>query len=214
VGVSGAGKTTLAHLITGLYDVQEGSILFNGSPITSLLLNDLRKNIALVSDFNEIFSGTVEENILLGRSYLDEDDLRRVIDLVELERDLKQYPNGLQTLLLSEGRNISLGQRQRILLARSIINKPQLLILDEAFGGMDEMTKLSIIDKLFEKSQPWTILNITHDAEVVAKTDYIYLLEKGLVKEQGQLNDLIANNQSNFCRLFPELTRIKQKEMI
>jgi ATP-binding cassette subfamily B protein len=178
------------------------------------MLNDLRKNIALVSDFNEIFSGTVEENILLGRSYLSEDDLRRVIDLVELERDLKQYPNGLQTLLLSEGRNISLGQRQRILLARSIINNPQLLILDEAFGGMDEMTKLKIIEKLFEKSQPWTILNITHDAEVVAKTDYIYLLEKGLVREQGPLNDLISNSESQFCKLFPELTRIKQKEMI
>ena len=214
VGVSGAGKTTLAHLITGLYDTHEGSIMFNGSPITSLMLNDLRKNIALVSDFNEIFSGTVEENILLGRSYLSEDDLRRVIDLVELERDLKQYPNGLQTLLLSEGRNISLGQRQRILLARSIINNPQLLILDEAFGGMDEMTKLKIIEKLFEKSQPWTILNITHDAEVVAKTDYIYLLEKGLVREQGPLNDLISNSESQFCKLFPELTRIKQKEMI
>ena len=79
---------------------------------------------------------------------------------------------------------------------------------------MDEMTKLKIIDKLFEKSQPWTILNITHDAEVVAKTDYIYLLEKGLVREQGPLNDLISNSESQFCKLFPELTRIKQKEMI
>lgn len=214
VGISGAGKTTLAYLITGLYDAQEGNILFNGSPIKSLLLTDLRKNIALVSDFNEIFAGTVEENILLGRAYLTEDDLRRVIDLVELERDLKQYPNGLQTELLSEGRNISLGQRQRILLARSIIDNPQLLILDEAFGGMDEMTKLKIIDKLFEKSQPWTILNITHDAEVVLKTDFVYLLEKGQVLEQGLLNDLIGNPESKFSRLFPELARIKLKEMI
>ncbi|MDD9898163.1 MAG: ATP-binding cassette domain-containing protein [Candidatus Melainabacteria bacterium] len=211
VGVSGSGKTTLACLISGLNDVQEGNILFNGLPIKSLNLGSLRENIALVSDFNEIFAGSVEKNITLDRAHLGPKDLRWVIELVELDRDIKQYPQGLQTELLSEGRNISLGQRQRILLARSIIDRPQLLILDEAFGGMDERTKLKIIAKIFDKDKPWTILNITHDAEVVARTDYIYLLEKGVIGEEGLTQRLVVDKSSLFSQLFPELCEMKQK---
>lgn len=212
VGVSGSGKTTLAYLISALHKVQEGNILFNGSPLKSLNLTSIRQNIALVSDHNEIFSATVEENITLKRKNLSREDLDKVIELVELDRDIRQYPEGLQTQLLSEGRNISLGQRQRILLARSIIDSPQLLILDEAFGGMDEMTKLKVISKLFDKQRPWTILNITHDVEVVARTEYIYLLDKGIIKEQGLTEALAVDPNSEFSQLFPELIKMKQKE--
>lgn len=208
VGVSGSGKTSLAYLIAGLHEVQEGNILFNKTSIKSLNLNSLRENIALVSDFNEIFAASVEENITLGRSNLSTEDLERVIDLVELRRDLNQYPKGLRTELLSEGRNISLGQRQRILLARSLIVAPQLLLLDEAFAGMDEMTKLKIINKIFHKDQPWTIINISHDAEVVARTSYVYLLEKGIIKEHGSLQALSTDPNSAFSELFPELSRL------
>lgn len=208
VGVSGSGKTSLAYLIAGLHQTQEGRILFNGSSIKTLNLNSLREQIALVSDFNEIFAASVEENITLGRKDLDQDALDRVVDLVELRRDLNQYPKGLQTELLSEGRNISLGQRQRILLARSLIVTPQLLLLDEAFAGMDEMTKLKIINKIFHKDQPWTIINISHDAEVVARTGYVYLLEKGVIKEHGFLQKLSADRQSAFSELFPELSKL------
>lgn len=214
VGVSGSGKTSLAYLISGLYEAQEGNIVFNDSPIKGLNLSNLRENIALVSDFNEIFSATVEENITLGRENLKQEDLDNVIELLELKRDIKQYPQGLQTQLLSEGRNISLGQRQRILLARAIMSKPQLLILDEAFGGMDEMTKLKIIEKLFDKERLWTILNITHDAEIVVRTDYIYLLEKGEIREEGQISSLARNLDSAFSKLFPDLAKMVQKELL
>lgn len=212
VGVSGSGKTTLAYLISALYEVGEGNILFNGSPLKSLNLTSIRENIALVSDSNEIFAASVRENITLKRQNLSQEDLDNVIDLVELDRDIKLYPEGLETQLLSEGRNISQGQRQRILLARSIIDSPQLLILDEAFGGMDEMTKLKVIAKLFDKSQPWTILNITHDAEVVARTDYIYLLDKGLIKEEGLTEALASNTDTAFSKLFPELIKLIRRE--
>jgi ATP-binding cassette subfamily B protein len=98
-----------------------------------------------------------------------------------------------------------LGQRQRILLARALVGKPQLLILDEAFSGMDEMTKLKVIDKLFDSSKPWTILNISHDPEVVIKTNHIFLLEDGRIIEAGLLDQLRANSGSEFIRLFPKL---------
>lgn len=212
VGVSGSGKTTLAHLISGLYTPQEGNILYNGISTRALDLVDLRKNIALVSDFNEIFTGTVKENITLGRADITSKDLDEVIDMVHLERDLHQYSKGLNNELLSEGRNISLGQRQRILLARAIVDFPQLLILDEAFGGMDERTKLSIIEKMFAKDKPWTILNISHDAEVVSLTNYIYLLDKCEITEEGETNKLLDDENSQFSQLFPELSRIKHGE--
>ena len=213
VGVSGSGKTSLAYLISGLHQADEGNIVFNGMPIKSVDLIDLRNNIALVSDFNEIFTASVQENITLNREVSDE-ELEKVINLVELQRDIKQYPQGLQTQLQSEGRNISLGQRQRILLARSIINSPQLLILDEAFGGMDERTKLKIIENIFDPDLPWTISNITHDAEVVAKTEDIYLLEKGVIKEEGHIDDLTSNPESSFSTLFPELRRMVRRSLI
>lgn len=208
VGISGSGKTTLAYLIAGLIDANKGNIVFNGTPLTGLDLVQLREEIALVSGFGEIFTGTVEENITLGRKNVNQVDLDLVIDLVELQRDIKQYPQGLQTQLMSEGRNISLGQRQRILLARSIITGPQLLILDEAFGGMDERTKLKIINKLFAEDRPWTVLNITHDAEVVESTDYIHVLDKGTIIEEGRTVDLVDDDESKFTQLFPELYRL------
>ncbi len=207
VGVSGSGKTSLAYVLSGLLEAQEGTLLFNDVPINSLNMNDLRRNIALVSDDHELFAASIEENIRLGRSHISQEELNRALDLVELRRDLQQFPEGLQTILLSEGRNLSLGQRQRILLARAILDSPQLLILDEAFAGMDEMTKLKIINKVFDKKQSWTILNISHDAEVVSRTDYIYLLDKAEIKEQGCIEDLIKNQNSAFNTLFPELCK-------
>jgi ATP-binding cassette subfamily B protein len=211
VGMSGSGKTTLAYLIVGLHEPDEGNILLNGFTLKSVSLEWIRESIAFVSDSNEIFDGTVEDNILLGRTHLTNADLTRVIELVELDRDLKQYPYGIKTKLLSEGRNISLGQRQRILLARAIISTPKLLILDEAFGGIDQMTKLKIIKNLFDKSHPWTILSISHDSEVVEKTDYVFLLEKGKIHESGDLNSLAQVANSRFSELFPELVKKIQK---
>ena len=208
VGVSGAGKTTFAYLISGLHEFSEGNILLNGSPLKGLSLDSVREGIALVSDFNEIFAGTVEENIILDRKELTQEDLDRVITLVHLERDLQQFPQGIKTELLSEGRNVSLGQRQRILFARALVNKPQLLILDEAFGGMDERTKLSIINNIFDVKHPWTILNITHDAEVVLRTNYIYLLEQGKIIEEGDTSELLKHEDAPLSQLFPDLHKI------
>lgn len=208
VGASGAGKTTFAYLLSGLQEFQEGDILLNGLPLKGLSLNSIRKNIALVSDYNEIFAASIEDNIVLNRSDISKEDLEEVIELVHLERDLQYFPQGINTQLLSEGRNISLGQRQRILLARALVSKPQLLILDEAFGGMDERTKLTIINNIFASTKPWTILNITHDAEVVLRTNYIYLLDRGKLAEQGETKKLLENSQSKFSKLFPDLYKI------
>ncbi len=212
VGASGSGKTTLGYLLAGLYSPSSGKIFINNQATSALDINTLRSKVALVSGFNEIFDATVEDNITLGRLVSNE-RLLEIIDLLELDRDLKQYPRGLKTLLVSEGRNISLGQRQRILIARSILEEPSLLILDEAFSGMDELTKLKIIDRIFMKDKPWTIINISHDAELVSRTKDIMVLEHGRITERGLLYDLAAEPVSSFAKLFPELSKTLRKEV-
>ena len=204
VGVSGEGKTTLAHLIAGQIPDFNGNIFVNGAEILSVASRELRSNISLISNHNEIFADTIENNIKLGREY-DDEHFERVIDLLNLREDFRKYEAGMKTILVSEGRNISLGQRQRILMARGLMSKPQLLIFDEAFAGMDERNKLHIVDNLYSAEHAWTIINITHDAELVSRSDRIYLLKDRKIVENDTLAGFIDKEESEFNKLFPYL---------
>lgn len=204
IGVSGSGKTTLANLIAGLYIPTEGKVFINDQSTDGIDLSQLRSQVAFISNYSEIFDGTVEENITIGKEYSKE-RLYEVLDMVMMTRDLKLYKHGLKTKLISEGRNISLGQRQRILLARAIISEPEILILDEVFGGMDEATKLQIAANLFDPKHKWTILNISHDAHTVCLTKNILVLEEGEIIESGELESLYSKKDSHFRKIFPQL---------
>ena len=204
VGVSGAGKTTLAYLISGLIEDFDGNIFVNSKEILAISDRELRYNISLVSNQNEIFADTIENNIKLGRDY-DDEHFEDVLNLLNLRDDFQRFENGMKTILISEGRNISLGQKQRILIARGLMSKPQILILDEAFSGMDERTKLNIVDNLYDKSHPWTIINITHDAELVSRSDMIYLLKDRKIVEHDTFKSLVSKKDSEFVKLFPFL---------
>ncbi len=208
VGPSGMGKSTLAGLICGLHDTHSGQITLNDVDIRQYKLPELRKAIALVGDGYELFEGTVEDNILLGLTAdeLPQGALAWAIDMVMMARDLRQYPHGLQHRITTAGTNISLGQRHRILMARAIVQQPKLLILDEAFTGMDEQTKLGILEKLFSSENPWTILNISHDAEIVQRTDMAHVLIDGNFAESGPPEVLAKNVGGQFSLLFPDLS--------
>lgn len=211
VGVSGSGKTTLAFLMAGLLEPTSGTVFMNGCDIRDLNLDYLRQNIALVSDPDEIFEGTVEENITLGRD-IPLTKLHQVLDLLCLTPRIAAMPNGLKTRLVSAGRNISLGQRQKILVARAILNEPQLLILDEAFTGVDQHTKVQILDNLIARENPWTILNISHDPAVILRSDITHVLHNGTIIESGSPKVLAVQKESAFAHLFPEITyKLSQK---
>ncbi len=207
VGESGCGKTTLAYLICGLYETGRGLIDINKTDIQKIDLNRHRRNIALVSGSNQLFYGTIEENIILGREYIPKHDVEWAIQFVELDRDLAVLSKGLQTHIISEGLNISMGQRLRILIAREILEKPQLLILDDAFIGTDDKTKIKILDNLLSENLQWTVLNITEDAEVVFKTDIVHVLQNGQIVESGSPGKLTDSSSSIFSTLFPELKK-------
>lgn len=207
VGESGSGKTTLAYLLAGLQKPSHGRIRFNGYDLREVNLNSLRQSIAVVSGNNDIFEGTIEDNILMGRPHIERSRLHRAIDLANLDKTLLTFPQGIQTHLVSEGLNISIGERLRILIARAIVKDPKLLILDDVFFGIDEKTKLKILTNLLDPVLPWTVLDISHDPIIVMNSDIVHVLHQGEITESGVPQELLERSGSQFADLFPELAQ-------
>ena len=205
VGKSGVGKSTLAMMMCGLHEPTHGLVQINGMDIRDVRLASLRRVVSLVSSTNEIFAGTIEENILMGRKEIAHEDLQWALDLAHLTDEVARMPKGLQSKVVTEGRNLSRGQLQRLLIARAVISRPQLLILDEGFTGVDENDKLSILNELFNPKYKWTILDISHDPEIVARTHQIHVLAKGHIFESGSLPELTARPDGELRHLFPTL---------
>jgi ATP-binding cassette subfamily B protein len=206
VGKSGVGKSTLVQMFCGLHEPTHGLVQINGIDIRDLKLTSLRRSVSMVSDTNEVFAGTIEENILMGRGDISHGDLQWAIGLAQLNDELARFPRGLQSKLVSEGRNLSRGQLQRIMIARAIINRPQLLILDEGFTGVDEKDKLAILDALFNAEHGWTIVDISHDPEIVSRTKKIHVMAKGQIVESGSVKELLQREDCELRRLFPTLS--------
>ncbi len=205
VGASGAGKTTLANLLCGLDDPSHGIVEVNGVDVRIADLDELRRLTGFVSDDNEIFEGTIEENVAVGRPDVKTLEVRWALGQAQLLEDLVRFTEGIRSPLVSSGRNLSNGQQQRLLIARAIADRPHLLILDEAFTGIDDRTKLRILDALYSPDNPWTIIDISHDAEVVARSSVVHVLNDGVIQESGSPEELAKNADGEFTGLFPEL---------
>ncbi|MBX9695524.1 MAG: ATP-binding cassette domain-containing protein [Cyanobacteria bacterium] len=213
VGASGAGKTTLAQILCGLLEPDSGAIEFAGMDVRDVNLPAMRRCIGFVGDANEIFEGTIEENVRMGREYVSHKDIRWALGISQLSEEIARLPEGMQTQLIASGKNFSRGQVQRLLIARAIAHHPSLLILDEAFTGIDEKTKIAIVDQLLNSEYPWTLIDISHDAEVVKRSDHIYVLADGQIAEFGSPATLSGRSDSEFSTLFPELaTDVRRTE--
>lgn len=212
VGESGAGKTTLAALLAGIYPPDKGIVEFDNYDITRLDLRDVRKTVGIVLAENEIFDGTIAENILMGRHFSQE-QLDWALKTAQIYDAIRALPDRLDTALNSTGNNLPLGLIRRIIFARVIIAKPCILILDEAFGGLEERTKLQLIQSLYAE-RCWTIIDISHDAELIRRSETVFVLDKGVICEQGSPRELSFRAHSRFAELFPDLVRqvISEKE--
>jgi len=206
VGVSGAGKSTLASLLCGIDEPSHGTVEVDGLDVRAASLAGLRHRVSLVSDNHEIFAGTLEENIVVGRPHVTHEAVRWALEVSHLEEDVALMPQGTKTMLVSGGRNLSHGQAQRLQIARAIVDRPQLLILDEAFTGIDEKTKLRILDALYAPEHGWTLIDISHDAEVVMRSSVVHVLSQGRILESGSPEALVAQGRVEFTSLFPDLT--------
>ncbi|MFZ9871229.1 MAG: peptidase domain-containing ABC transporter, partial [Candidatus Kapaibacteriota bacterium] len=201
VGQSGSGKSTILNLISGIYETDQGTVRINGRDVRELDIQDLRQYIGYVLPEDSIVEGTVRENILLGRDLPDE-QLEWALAMTHLQRDVRVLPHGIETMLYSGGDAISYGMRRRILLARVIVHQPRLLLIDEAFDGIEDAMKLAIIQELVSW-KGWTVINVSHDPELVRITPQVCVLSDGVIKEHGTPQELAATTDSIFATLFP-----------
>ncbi|RYG17875.1 ATP-binding cassette domain-containing protein, partial [bacterium] len=182
-----------------------GSVEVDGVDTRDAHPASLRRRVALVGDQPELFAGTIYENITIGREHVGPEDVRWALEMAGLGEDTARLSKGLSNEVRRGGGNLSTGFAQRLLLARAIVGRPRLLILDEAFTGIDERTKGEILDRIFDQAHGWTILDISHEIGVVMRTEVVHVLEGGRIVESGRPEELVRSDSSELARLFPTL---------
>ena len=190
VGRSGAGKTTLVSLISRLYDVNEGEILFDGINIKDIAFKDLRRNVAMVSQETYIFMGTVAENIAYANRSASMEEIVRAAKLASAHEFIMRMPDGYDTMIGSSGRELSGGEKQRISIARAILADPKVLILDEATASVDTETERSIQRSLAFLVKGRTTISIAHRLSTLRDADFLVVLDHGRITEQGTAKEL------------------------
>ncbi len=177
-GANGSGKSTLLDLLVGLRHPSSGAVEINGVDLREVRLEEIRERIALVRDI-EIFDGTVLENIRVGRRDITIEDARNALAEVGLLEEISQLPDGLLTEMSGSQSPLSAGQSQRLMLARAIVGKPGLLLLDESLENLDPESKEIILRTLFRKDAPWTLVLTTHDSYELSFCDRVIRVDEG-----------------------------------
>lgn len=198
VGKTGAGKSTIINLIARLYDVTGGEILMDGVKIKDICLSDLRRNIGIVSQESYLFSGTVAENIRYAREDATMEEVMEAAKAAYAHEFITKLPDGYNTLIGAGGASLSGGEKQRISIARAIIQKPSILILDEATASMDTRTERKIQIAMDDLKKGRTIISIAHRLSTLRDADMLCVIENGELKEIGTHNELIHSKGKYF----------------
>ena len=193
IGQTGAGKSTLAHLMVRFWDPFSGTVMVGSEDIRSFSESDLRKNISLVSQKAHLFSASLRDNLQIGRSGANDADLWQALDAVHLSEFVRTLPNGLETWVGESGRLLSGGQARRLALARAIIWDAPIWVLDEPTEGLDVVTERLIIESLFAHTSGKTVLLITHRLTDLNHMDLVLVMEDGRIIEQGTHSELLKN---------------------
>ena len=192
VGPTGAGKTTLVNLLMRFYDVDSGQILVDGVDIATVSRQSLRSRIGMVLQDTWLFGGTIYDNIAYGRPDASEDEVFEAARAAHVDRFVHQLPDGYQTFVSDDGGNISAGEKQLITIARAVLSRPQLLVLDEATSSVDTRTELMIQQAMAELRRDRTSFIIAHRLSTIRDADVIVVIEAGRIVEQGSHAELIA----------------------
>lgn len=201
VGRSGSGKTTITKLIDRLYDLDNGSIKFDGLDIKKIKLKSLRENIAIVSQDTYIVDGTIKDNIIYGKQGASKEDIWRVAEMADIADFIHQQTNGMNTLVGERGVKLSGGQKQRISIARVLLKDAPVVVLDEATASLDNESEKNIQHALKALMKNRTSLVIAHRLSTIYNADQIIVMSQGRIVEKGKHEQLLKQNGS-YARLY------------
>ena len=214
VGESGSGKTTISKLLLKYYIPEEGKININGYNIEELDLYNLRENISYVPQNVELFSGSIRENITLGRGNANYEEIKMACEAAGCRSFIERLPGKYDTFLEEAGGGLSGGEKQRIALARALIKKPKFLILDEATSNLDFISEAKIFDTLFKKGTNITMLIIAHRLSTIRSCDIIYVMDKGRIVEEGSHESLLEKKGYYYKLYISQVGSIEEKDII
>ena len=203
VGESGSGKTTLSKLLLNLYTPEKGEILISDHNLKDIKLANLRERIAYIPQETFLFSGTIMENLMLGLEKVTPEEVMEAAKKAQAHEFINELPLRYETRLEENGSNLSGGQRQRLAIARAILKKPDILILDEATSNLDSITERAIEQTIEEYSKGMTTIIIAHRLSTIRRCDTIYVMEKGKIIEQGSHDELLGK-KGQYARLWKQ----------
>lgn len=191
VGATGAGKTTITNLINRFYDIQNGSITYDGIDIKLIKKDDLRRSLGIVLQDTNLFTGTIMDNIRYGKLDASDDECIKAAKLANAHEFIKHLDHGYQTMITGSGASLSQGQKQLLSIARAAVANPPVLILDEATSSIDTHTERIVQDGMDKLMQGRTVFVIAHRLSTIQNSDAIMVLENGRIIERGSHDDLI-----------------------
>ena len=202
VGNSGGGKSTIVNLLPRFYDIKSGSIKYDGVDIKDIEIESLRDNISFVFQDNFLFSGTIKENILMGREGATDEEITTVIKMAHLDEFLSTLEDGINTYVGERGASLSGGQRQRVAIARAMIKNAPVVILDEATSALDNESEAIVQKALDNLMQNKTVFVIAHRLSTINNADRIAVINEGELVELGTHAELMAIPEGNYKHLF------------
>ena len=194
VGPTGAGKTTLIHLLSRFYELTSGEILLDGRPIRSISLTQLRHSVAMVTQESFLFNGTTADNLLIAKPDATEEEMWGALAAANADGFIKRLPKGLHTQLGERGVKLSVGEKQRLSIARALLKNPPILVLDEATASVDNTTERLIQEALQHLLAGRTSFVIAHRLSTVRHADQILVMERGRIVERGDHESLLERN--------------------
>lgn len=209
VGPTGAGKTTIVNLISRFYNIQGGKILIDNQDITTVTIESLRQQMGIMTQDNFLFSGTIKENIRYGKLDASDEDIITAAKSVHAHVFISNLPDGYNTVLKERGGGISVGQKQLLAFARTMVSLPKILILDEATSSIDTKTELLVQQGIDVLLKGRTSFIIAHRLSTIQKADRIFVIDNCGIVEQGSIDELLAKKGAYY-----ELYMTQFKEII
>jgi ABC-type bacteriocin/lantibiotic exporter with double-glycine peptidase domain len=192
-GPNGSGKSTLGRILAGLYENYEGSFIVNGLPLREINLNSFRSKVTDNLIEQDLFEGSIEQNISMGELGVSIKDVLEAIEIVGARPYVQSLPQGIRSKIEAAGKTLPSSIRQKLILARAIVSKPYVVIIDEMILTLDTHDRMKIISYMLDKKRNWNLILITNNIELMSKCDKVMLMDEGRVHAHGQFKDLAQN---------------------